>query len=106
MTLSERLRRDTETFDKEACLREVELGIRHLHSLGLVHNDINPANIMFDDSDRPVIIDFDSCHYHGQKLGIKLGTQGYFKEGMDFASYENDFFGLLKLREYMFNPDT
>jgi serine/threonine protein kinase len=31
-------------------------GIKHLHSLGLVHNDINPSNIMLDEHGIPVII--------------------------------------------------
>ncbi|PYI01510.1 hypothetical protein BO78DRAFT_411418 [Aspergillus sclerotiicarbonarius CBS 121057] len=46
-------------------------GITHLHSLGLVHNDINPANVMFDESGDgvvPVIIDFDSCRRIGESL--------------------------------------
>ena len=47
---------------------DIERGVRHLHSLGLVHNDINPANIMFDDEGRPVIIDFGSCRPIGQSL--------------------------------------
>lgn len=42
-------------------------GIKHLHSLGLVHNDVNPANIMLGD-DRLVLIDFDSCRSIGQSL--------------------------------------
>lgn len=29
-------------------LEGIENGIRHLHSLGPVHNDINPSNIMLD----------------------------------------------------------
>lgn len=77
------------------------MGIRHLHSLGLVHNDINPRNIMVDDSDRAVIIDFDTCYHQGQKLGPKAGTWGWFMEGVEYASVDNDFFGLSKLREYM-----
>jgi serine/threonine protein kinase len=35
--------------------------IKHLHSSGLVHNDINPANIMLDNDGTFVLIDFDSC---------------------------------------------
>lgn len=100
MTLDERLQ-DTKAFDRDACLREIELGIRHLHSLGLIHNDINPANIMVDDCDRSVIIDFDASYHHGEKLGLKAGTWGWFIAGTEFARYENDFFGLAKLREYM-----
>ncbi|KAG6245556.1 hypothetical protein E4U23_005282 [Claviceps purpurea] len=61
MTLRERLRMNESTsFDKDLCLEGIERDVRHLHSLGIVHNDISPANIMFDELDRPVIIDFDS----------------------------------------------
>ncbi|KAK3349520.1 hypothetical protein B0T25DRAFT_610305 [Lasiosphaeria hispida] len=38
----------------------MESGIKHIHSLGLVHNDINPKNVMLD-GNRVVLIDFDSC---------------------------------------------
>jgi serine/threonine protein kinase len=45
---------------KEAAhyLHGIEAGIRHLHHLGRIHNDINPANIMISEDDPPVIIDF------------------------------------------------
>jgi serine/threonine protein kinase len=43
-------------------------GIQHLHSLDIVHNDINPANIMFDKDGTLVLIDFDSCRYIGETL--------------------------------------
>jgi serine/threonine protein kinase len=46
-------------------LQKSECGIRHLHALGLVHNDINPRNFMVSEDDRPVIIDFDSCKEEG-----------------------------------------
>jgi len=46
--------------DYSSILAGIESGIRHLHSLGLVHNDINPRNIMMD-HDKAVIIDFGSC---------------------------------------------
>ncbi|RAL00173.1 kinase-like protein [Aspergillus ibericus CBS 121593] len=51
-----------------SCLDGILDGIRHLHSLGFVHNDINPANIMFDEDGGPVIIDFDSCRRIGESL--------------------------------------
>jgi hypothetical protein len=58
---------------------------------------------MFDECDQPVIIDFDSCCHNGQKLGRKMGTPGWFMEGAEFASFDNDLFGLSKLREYVMN---
>ncbi|GAD99172.1 predicted protein [Paecilomyces variotii No. 5] len=42
--------------------------IKHLHSLGLVHNDINPANIMLDEDGTLILVDFDSCRYIGESL--------------------------------------
>jgi len=41
-------------------------GIRYLHSQGIVHNDLNPANVMIADDDTPVIIDFDSSSSPGR----------------------------------------
>ncbi len=43
-------------------------GIHHLHSLGLVYNDITPANIMVEEDGTWVIIDFDSCWHVGEVL--------------------------------------
>lgn len=56
---------DMENIDVEKCLSGMADGIAHLHSLGLVHNDINPGNIMLRDGFTPVIIDFDSCEWEG-----------------------------------------
>ncbi|CAG8981448.1 hypothetical protein HYALB_00013737 [Hymenoscyphus albidus] len=50
-------------------IRGVERGIRHIHTLNLVHNDINLDNIMITQDDNPVIIDFDSCLQEGMPLG-------------------------------------
>lgn len=55
------------TKDYSCVLAGIEDGIKHLYSLGLVHNDINPSNIMLD-GDRAVIIDFGSCRKVGQSL--------------------------------------
>ncbi|KAL4926589.1 putative Rho-associated protein kinase [Aspergillus undulatus] len=49
-------------------LEGILAAIKHLHSLGLVHNDINPANIMADRDGTLILIDFDSCRYIGESL--------------------------------------
>ncbi|KAJ5374226.1 hypothetical protein N7517_006232 [Penicillium concentricum] len=49
-------------------LEGILAAIKHLHSFGLVHNDINPANIMLDDDGTFILIDFDSCRYIGESL--------------------------------------
>ncbi|KAG6188147.1 hypothetical protein E4U10_005294 [Claviceps purpurea] len=100
MTLSERMKVDA-PFDKEIFLDGVERGIRHLHSLDIVHNDINPSNIMLDELDRPVIIDFDGWQKNGQELGTKKGTPGWRIEGAKCVRFENDFYGLSKIREFL-----
>ncbi|KAI1158894.1 kinase-like domain-containing protein [Nemania serpens] len=85
------------SFDKSRCMNGIEAGVRHMHGLGLVHNDLNPDNIMMD-GDSPVIIDFDSCKPEGQKLGIKGGTYGYSLDE-EYSKRSNDLYSLSKVRE-------
>lgn len=100
MTLAER-KRAKKPLDTAAFLQGINSGIRHLHALGLVHNDINPTNIMFDEDDHPIIIDFDTCYYHNQKLGPKAGTFGWSEGSQEVARYENDLSGVSRLQEYI-----
>lgn len=58
----------------ETRLEGVLAAIKHLHSLRIVHNDINPANIMLDEDGTLILIDFDSCRYIGESLRI-TGTK-------------------------------
>lgn len=85
-------------------LNGIEARVQHLHKLGLVHNDINPADIMIDAKNVPRIIDFDSCQRLGQQLGSKSGTIGFFKEGAQFARAENVHYSLSKIRDYLSLP--
>ncbi|KAI2795234.1 hypothetical protein POX_a01839 [Penicillium oxalicum] len=61
-------RRELVTESMKIGLQGLLNAIKHLHSLGLVHNDINPANIMLDEEGTFVLIDFDSCRYIGESL--------------------------------------
>ncbi|KAH7006489.1 kinase-like domain-containing protein [Fusarium venenatum] len=95
MTLKQRI--DTGVpFDTQSCVKGIRDGILHLHSLDLIHNDINPYNIMIGPTDNPVIIDFDSCKREGERL-VKMGTPGWFDENSKTAVPENDFYGLRKI---------
>ncbi|GAP84538.1 putative serine threonine kinase [Rosellinia necatrix] len=47
ITLSQMLK-DGTRFNRSRCLRAIEAGVSHMHKLGLVHNDLNPSNIMMD----------------------------------------------------------
>ncbi|KAL9102156.1 MAG: hypothetical protein Q9163_002656 [Psora crenata] len=97
-TLSDRLRDPDRPLNLAECLKGVEDGLNHLHSLGLNHNDINPRNIMLTKQDVSVIIDFDSCQWDG---GIPLGTgTPGWTEGANITVSErrNDDFALKQLQ--------
>ncbi|PHH49460.1 hypothetical protein CFIMG_007793RA00001 [Ceratocystis fimbriata CBS 114723] len=76
-SLEQRLReeKDETPLDRQRCLAGIENGMKHLHGLGLVHNDLNPSNVMMDAQDNLVIIDFDSCQPEFGKLGLKGGLR-------------------------------
>jgi len=65
---------------------DIQTGMDYLHARGLVHNDLNPANIMFDEEGTAVIIDYDSCVQQGKPLGVKPGVYPL----REIAEYEND----------------
>ena len=44
-------------------VREIADALKSIHSNGLLHLDIKPANILFDDRDRAVLIDFGVSKY-------------------------------------------
>ncbi|KAG1761021.1 kinase-like domain-containing protein [Suillus occidentalis] len=93
------------TLDPAAILDGISNGLTFLHeTLGLVHNDINPSNIMLDDAGVPVIIDFDSCIPIGEEIGMhcKGGTIDWTMEPMPtIALPENDIYGLTQIDEFM-----
>lgn len=82
-------------------LRSIEAGLRHLHSLGLSHNDLNPANVMLDQEDEPVIIDFDSCLSNGTGLGMTKRTYGWHDEEIQISQFNNDYEALSELRSWL-----
>ncbi|KAK4234928.1 kinase-like domain-containing protein [Achaetomium macrosporum] len=95
-----------EDLDKDAFLAGVESAIKFLHSLGLAHNDISPANIMLREADdgscMPVLIDFDSCAPFGERL-MTFGTPGFTDEDdkeWAISHKKHDEFALKCLREW------
>lgn len=103
--LVERIYHDTRTFSRQDCLQEIKRGIQHLHSLGIVHNDINPSNVMLTMDDTAVIIDFNSCCKEGEEghMGstFKWTDDSYNNNS---AEFENDMCGLRKIREWLHDP--
>lgn len=97
ITLKDRLNGDRPV--PRDILNGIESGLKHLHELGLIHNDINPSNIMFKaNDDTPVVIDFDSCGREGDKL-LKAGTMGWSDESFDIAAVRNDYYGLKRIED-------
>lgn len=96
-TLSDRLWDSNRPLNLRSCLEGVKNGLDHLHELGLNHNDINPANIMLDKEDVPIIIDFDSCQREGD-LSFGTGTPGWTDGSITgMSERKNDDFGLMQL---------
>ena len=96
-TLSDRLGDSNRPLNLRSCLEGVRNGLDHLHNLGLNHDDINPANIMLDQEDVPIIIDFDSCQREGE-LSFGIGTPGWTNSSITgFSERKNDDFRLMQL---------
>lgn len=73
----------------------------HLHEVGIVHNDINPYNVVFDEEDSAVLIDFDSAGWKGDELGIKKGTPGWARDDMERCEEENDDYGVDEIAKFL-----
>ncbi|KAL2783830.1 kinase-like domain-containing protein [Aspergillus keveii] len=84
----------------ERWLDNIKGGILHLHSLGIIHNDINPSNIMFD-GDTPVIIDFGSCRPRGHDLGMVGRTYEWHDSSIMEAKPSNDLDALEEMRHWL-----
>ncbi|KAF2219958.1 kinase-like domain-containing protein [Elsinoe ampelina] len=79
----------------------IKAGVQHLHSLGLAHNDINPMNILLDEEQRPIIIDFGSCKAFGEEL-LSAGTPGWVEDELCCTSLpQSDDYGIAKIRSWL-----
>jgi len=76
------------------CFERIKAGIKHLHTLDLVHTDLTLDNIMIDDEDNPRIIDFDASRKRGMKLGIKYGD---IEESQVTAKFKTDEIALVRI---------
>lgn len=105
-TLKDYVKEATVKIDNKVFMSALESAINHLHSLGWAHNDLNPTNVMIDDSgtggSMPVLIDFGSAREVGMLLGTSRGTAGWYDgriEDYTISKKENYMFGLKKMRE-------
>ncbi len=99
------------TIDKKAFIGALESAIYHLHSLGWVHNDLNPTNVMVDGPGlggvMPVPIDVGSAREVDTLLGTSRGTSGWIDsriEDYTTSKKEHDIFALEKIRVWLDSP--
>ncbi|KAL6228605.1 hypothetical protein BDW75DRAFT_246562 [Aspergillus navahoensis] len=84
-------------------LQELLAAIKHLHSLGLVHNDINPANIMLSEEGTLILIDFDSSRNIGESLRSTetKRTRHWHDPAVDISIEKNDIDALKDLETWL-----
>lgn len=89
--------------DVESFLEGVEKGLKHLHSLGLVHNDLHPANIMFatEEDETPIIIDFGSCRAIGHSMENVGRTAEWHDPAVSTSVPSNDTDALYEIAEWL-----
>lgn len=90
----------------EEATYKVREGIDHLHSLGIIHNDINPSNIMFDEDGTLVITDFDSCRRRGEPLGNTKRTYGWHDPNVTVSKEQNDLDAFTELQTWLFGTSA
>jgi hypothetical protein len=82
--------------DMKSGFDEISLAVRHLHSLGLAHNDITTSNIVISESKRWILVDFGSCRPFGDEL-VMAGNSEWTT-----SSKQNDEAALRKLWRWLF----
>lgn len=108
--LNKYLKKKVGTIDKNPFMDALRSAIHHLHSLGWAHNDLNPSNVLVDDSvagGKPVLIDFDSARELGKLMGMSRGTSGWIEgriEDYTTSRKEHDIFALDKIDAWLDNP--
>ena len=87
---------------RTSIIEGIKNGLDYIHALGLVHNDITPANIMLDERDTPIIIDFGSCRAEGECLEDVVRTYEWCDDGVQISRPSNDLDALAEMRAWMF----
>ncbi|KAK3990777.1 kinase-like domain-containing protein [Cladorrhinum sp. PSN332] len=89
-----------DSLDKNVIMNGIESAVCHLHSLGLAHNDLNPANVLIGENGEAVLVDFGSCEPFGEQL-ITAGTNGWIDERYDTSKRKHDLTALPKIDKWL-----
>lgn len=81
-------------------MQGVRDGVAHLHSLGLVHGDLNLASVMVEGGGPVAVINFDSCRREGKVMGVKGPSPGW-GDFTEYATFERDVRGLEQMEWYL-----
>jgi serine/threonine protein kinase len=86
--------------DKDLIMSGIRFALDHLHSIGVAHNDLNPANIMIGGGNQPVLIDFRSCQPFSKRL-MSTRTPGWCEKEFNTSDKSHDEFGFRKLGPWL-----
>jgi len=93
--------------DKGRIIDVITDTVAHIHSFGLVHNDLSPHNIMLNDDLDPVIIDMETCMAESRPAIRSVGTPGWSGNWWT-SSLRNDEIALERIRLWLnglYNPE-
>lgn len=79
-------------------LENILLALRHIHSLGIAHNDITMNNIALRPDGSPVIINFGNAAPLG--MACRAGTPG-FTNFSTVSAIDNDIHGFTCVKHYV-----
>ncbi|KAL7006401.1 hypothetical protein EMMF5_004054 [Cystobasidiomycetes sp. EMM_F5] len=88
---------------KKSIMDDIKSALSHLHSLGYIHNDVNPNNILLplvEGGVCAVLADFDSCVPVNTRASHKRGTDGFY-QWTELCTERNDWFGWEKTAEFL-----
>ncbi|KAJ5959654.1 uncharacterized protein N7479_006804 [Penicillium vulpinum] len=95
------------TIDKRPFIAALNSSLRHLHTLGLAHNDLTPYNILVSIEGMPILIDFAGCQPIGTYLKHIRGTRGWIDgeiKDHNTSKKEHDVSALAKISAWLDQP--